>query len=478
MDVNTCWDLAVAVGLDGTDHIMVYNTKNDDACAESNPQPSDVMSFPCPRVQKKEPEPVSLEKEHAKDELSEDTSSRIKKLWAEKYGDDMNSEEEKSTSHHHETTVGKVHRNRDYEPKEGDDKKPVWFVYQSVADSMVKDRSDHVHGTEAVLTVKPRGKNRVLLQFDDFDMGKPIISATLSLVVTDISKTWPQPFGSTISAYTLTQEWDEAYATGLCADEDCKKEWTLYDDDDDDKDKHSHSHHNKSEKPYDIVAIDTIPVSDNLTPKGTTVSLNVTEDVKEMIAGLKPNFGWLIAKTITHENDDGEVTFCSRENPAAAQCAPKLIVQYGSSADSSSSKDAHSEKTNSTSSHSSDSHSSHSSSHSSDSHSSHSSDSHSHSSHSGDSPAATTSLYHHSSHSTHEEEPRSSHHSYSSHGEPRTSHHSSSRSSGAYHPTYDSHSRHSERAERSDSGPVSGPALFKKRGSTYDSHSYGHHGRH
>jgi len=45
--VSSCWDFAVAVGLDGNDHTKIINLDKGSPCAQSNPQPSDVMQFPC-----------------------------------------------------------------------------------------------------------------------------------------------------------------------------------------------------------------------------------------------------------------------------------------------------------------------------------------------------------------------------------------------------------------------------------------------
>lgn len=46
--VEGCWDLAEAVGLKGSQHGMMTNSRNNMVCSESNPQPSDVMTFICP----------------------------------------------------------------------------------------------------------------------------------------------------------------------------------------------------------------------------------------------------------------------------------------------------------------------------------------------------------------------------------------------------------------------------------------------
>jgi len=45
--VNTCWDLAVALGMDGNDHTKIINLESGKPCAESNPQPADEMAYPC-----------------------------------------------------------------------------------------------------------------------------------------------------------------------------------------------------------------------------------------------------------------------------------------------------------------------------------------------------------------------------------------------------------------------------------------------
>jgi len=48
--VAGCWDLATAVGLEGSDHTKIANEDNEGRpCVDSNPQPHDVMSFPCPK---------------------------------------------------------------------------------------------------------------------------------------------------------------------------------------------------------------------------------------------------------------------------------------------------------------------------------------------------------------------------------------------------------------------------------------------
>jgi len=45
--VNTCWDLALALGMNGNDHSKITNLESDKPCASSNPQPTDEMSYPC-----------------------------------------------------------------------------------------------------------------------------------------------------------------------------------------------------------------------------------------------------------------------------------------------------------------------------------------------------------------------------------------------------------------------------------------------
>jgi len=47
-DCASCWDLAVKLGMDGSDHKMIKNRKNGKECANSMPQPSDTMEVPCP----------------------------------------------------------------------------------------------------------------------------------------------------------------------------------------------------------------------------------------------------------------------------------------------------------------------------------------------------------------------------------------------------------------------------------------------
>jgi len=49
--VNTCWDLAVALGLEGSRHDILINFRNDQPCAESNVQPEDYIAYPCSQPQ-------------------------------------------------------------------------------------------------------------------------------------------------------------------------------------------------------------------------------------------------------------------------------------------------------------------------------------------------------------------------------------------------------------------------------------------
>jgi len=46
--VDGCWDLAEAVGIQGSMHGILTNSRNNMVCSESNPQPNDVMTFICP----------------------------------------------------------------------------------------------------------------------------------------------------------------------------------------------------------------------------------------------------------------------------------------------------------------------------------------------------------------------------------------------------------------------------------------------
>jgi len=421
MGVSSCWDLAEAVGMKGSEHEMIINSDKDSVCADSNPQPTEMMSFPCGK--RKEDTPVlaadpadaslngtanatestnatlTATAETAK--LSEDLSEQIKKEWLAKYGpkkeesapvnstsvqldaesvnstkselnmpkiipaplarskgmppvglirhahheseDEGDSVSDEATAHIdlHEGSIDeeelervdekdRVHHNENYTEDKHHPDKPVWFVYQANGDSVVKEGSDSSHGDDTVMVVKPKGKNRALVKFDDFDIGKEILSATLSMKVLKIGDKWPEPFGSSLSAYRMKHKWDEKTASGMCPSSgDCSDEvkanWKLF--------KQSFK-----DSPFEAEPSDSVPASDALTPKGTTLSFNVTEDVRKMIDGTMANYGWMVAKNLDHEKDDGEITFCTRENVNAAECAPKLIIEYGSNIKESASK--------------------------------------------------------------------------------------------------------------------------------------------
>jgi len=47
LDVHGCWDLAIAVGLQGNLHHKIMNTRNSLPCQESDPMPEDVYTYPC-----------------------------------------------------------------------------------------------------------------------------------------------------------------------------------------------------------------------------------------------------------------------------------------------------------------------------------------------------------------------------------------------------------------------------------------------
>lgn len=45
--VSGCWDLAIRVGMVGSDHLQIINKNNRLPCATSSPQPEDRMMYPC-----------------------------------------------------------------------------------------------------------------------------------------------------------------------------------------------------------------------------------------------------------------------------------------------------------------------------------------------------------------------------------------------------------------------------------------------
>lgn len=45
--VSGCWDLAIRVGMVGSDHLQIINKDKQLPCASSNPQPDDKMMYPC-----------------------------------------------------------------------------------------------------------------------------------------------------------------------------------------------------------------------------------------------------------------------------------------------------------------------------------------------------------------------------------------------------------------------------------------------
>jgi len=193
--------------------------------------------------------------------------------------------------------------------------KPSWFVYPATADTVVKKNNEVAHGDVSIITLRTKSDSRGLVRFDDFSNGKQIISASLSLVVTDVSPDWPQPFGSSLSVYRMKSDWEEDDVTGKCSEDDCNPGW-LY---------------GKDSDAYDHYPTDTVPVSDTLTPAGSTISFNVTEDVQGMIEGGWENYGWMVAKTVARAGDDGVIAFCTKENDRASECTPKLVIEYGGS---------------------------------------------------------------------------------------------------------------------------------------------------
>jgi hypothetical protein len=168
-------------------------------------------------------------------------------------------------------------------------------------------------GTEAILRVRPTGKNRALLAVDQTALvavvgGATVTAARLELTITDNADNWG-PEGRAIALHRLTVPWSETGATWNCGVDtvpgnpqaECAAgtAWEM-----------------GGAGPWVGTPTATATITNGL---GGVVTFDVTADVAAWVSGT-PNAGWILKRV--DEGPSGAVEFGARESAAP----PRLVV--------------------------------------------------------------------------------------------------------------------------------------------------------
>jgi len=172
-----------------------------------------------------------------------------------------------------------------------------------------------VHGDEDLLKLGGDSDNKVIVQMADPDIGSSITirSALLRLYITNITEgDWGLPFGEDLDLFKMTKNWSERPKGGGCASNDkrCNAKMKRYRKNTTLKMFHSEK---KSGHSY---------ISNMVAPAGSWISIDVTDDVQDLIDGKTDNYGWIIKKT----SSENSISFCARESEK--DCAPRVLIDY------------------------------------------------------------------------------------------------------------------------------------------------------
>lgn len=158
----------------------------------------------------------------------------------------------------------------------------VTTILSPSADTFV-DSGNRNFGIETFLRVRPSGRNRALIRFDQAAIGAALssgvlVSATLELYVEDSNEQWAS--GREVDVHRLLQDWTELGVTFNCPVDsdtsngfaDCPVQW--------------------GGGNFAAAATDSRVQTNGFLG---TVTYDVTNDVLEFLTG-SPNFGWIVKK--------------------------------------------------------------------------------------------------------------------------------------------------------------------------------------
>ena len=153
------------------------------------------------------------------------------------------------------------------------------------------------HGSDAILRLRARGKNRALAKFDEAAIenaigSSTIVSATLTFSVAKNWENWAEQ--ESLELHRMTAPWTETGAT-----------WN--------------AENSTSPSPWIAKPSATTTVSNDTT---NSISFDVTADVEAFLRGAE-NYGWILQKA--DECMPGVIDFGSRESVAS----PSLDITYG-----------------------------------------------------------------------------------------------------------------------------------------------------
>ncbi len=188
---------------------------------------------------------------------------------------------------------------------------PHLLTLQALADTYLRQGSPNQNqGAEALLRERDSGNNRVLVRFDQVQLGallagQTLVSATIELFIEYNGNNWGSS-GATVDVHRLTADWAELQTTWNCpadanpanAQPDCATQWAGG-------------------------SFASAPTAGILHTNGLTgwVQANVTPDVAAYLSGA-PNDGWLLKKT--KEALSGLVEYTSREGATTQR--PRLVL--------------------------------------------------------------------------------------------------------------------------------------------------------
>lgn len=183
----------------------------------------------------------------------------------------------------------------------------------AIADTYVRQGPPNTnHGQEPLLSIASGSQQRVLVRFDERQMGTlvcggDLLSARLRLHAVTNGGNWSSN-GRPVSAHRVTTGWSELGATWNCP-----------------IDGNTTNQQADCGAPWNGGSFSAVP-SATVVHTNTTlgwVEFDVTADARALLGG-GANYGWILSKSATAQN--GAVDYASREgNPALA---PQLVLVY------------------------------------------------------------------------------------------------------------------------------------------------------